>query len=136
MSWDLGHLMMEERLRELDRVHLHARQLRAPRRAPLRERVARALLRPRSRRSAPGALLAIRPAAAGDRRDLARLAELDECVLPEGELLVAEVDERLVAAVPVAGGDAIVDPFVDTTGVVVLLRLRAAQLASGSRLAA
>jgi hypothetical protein len=62
------------------------------------------------------------------RLDVRRLAELDGARAPSGRLLVAEADGELVAAVPLAGGPAIADPFRHTTAIVSLLGLRAAQL--------
>src|SRR6476620_7749675 len=64
----------------------------------------------------------IRRSHASDRAALQRLAQLDSRRLAEGELLVAEVDGELRAALPLAGGGAIADPFVS------LLGLRAAQI--------
>ena len=55
--------------------------------------------------------LVLRRSSAEDAPALARLARLDSAARPRGEMLVAEVDERLVAAVPVDGGRAIADPF-------------------------
>ena len=62
----------------------------------------------------------IRRSHASDRAALRRLAE--------GELLVAEVDGELRAALPLAGGGAIADPFRPTAPLVSLLGLRAAQI--------
>ena len=39
-------------------------------------------------------------------------------------MLVAEIDERIVAAVPLDGGRAIADPFRPTADIVELLRTR------------
>jgi hypothetical protein len=49
----------------------------------------------------------IRTAQAADANDLRRLAELDSSRMPNGPLLVGEVDGELVAAVPIAGGPGI-----------------------------
>ena len=43
-------------------------------------------------------------------------------------MLLGELDGELVAAVPIAGGPAIADPFLKTSAFVSLLGLRAAQL--------
>ena len=48
-------------------------------------------------------------------------------------MLVAEVDERIVAAVPVDGGRAIADPFRPTADIVELLQARAELLAPSAR---
>lgn len=70
--------------------------------------------------------VALRRATFGDSAALARLAQLDETAAPAGDVLLAELDGRLVAALPLAGGEAIADPFVPTQEIVALLRLRAA----------
>ena len=70
----------------------------------------------------------IRRSRAGDRAELRRLAQLDSRRLAEGELLVAEVDGELRAALPLEGGNAIADPFRPTAPIVSLLGLRAAQI--------
>jgi hypothetical protein len=64
----------------------------------------------------------------GDDPELERLAALSERPLPLGRLVLALVEGRIVAALPVAGGCAIRDPFVKTHHLVRLLELRAAQL--------
>ncbi|HZQ81128.1 MAG TPA: hypothetical protein VFB25_04015 [Gaiellaceae bacterium] len=56
------------------------------------------------------------------------LAALSEQPVPAGRLVVALLDGRLVAALPVAGGCALRDPFVRTAHLMRLLELRAAQL--------
>jgi hypothetical protein len=70
----------------------------------------------------------IRRSRAADHQELVRLAQLDSRRLAEGDLLVAEVEGELRAAVPVAGGRAIADPFRPTAPLVSLLGLRAAQI--------
>jgi hypothetical protein len=70
----------------------------------------------------------IREARPADADALSRLAELDSARVPAGRILVGEVDGELVAAVPMAGGPAIADPFRPTSALVSLLGLRAAQL--------
>ena len=62
-----------------------------------------------------------------DRSSVLELAELDGHAAPEGEALLAEVDGRLWAAVGVADGVAVADPFVPAGEVLDLLRLRAEQ---------
>jgi hypothetical protein len=87
----------------------------------------------RVRRAAPPALGAVtmRLASAEDDRALDRLAQLDSGSRPAGPLLVAEVDGTLVAALPLAGGGPVTDPFRATTELVPLLELRADQLTGG-----
>ena len=65
-----------------------------------------------------------------DHAAVLRLAALDSKAYDGGELVLAERGGELVAAVPVAGGDALADPFRPTAEVVALLELRAAQLRS------
>ena len=55
------------------------------------------------------ASLTIRHANAADEADLTRLAALDSSRVPSGELLVAQLDGNLVAALSVDTGAAIVD---------------------------
>ena len=71
-----------------------------------------------------GDRLVLRRAAAEDGPALARLARLDSAPRPSGEMLVAEFDGRIVAAVPYAGGRPIADPFRPTADIVELLRAR------------
>lgn len=59
---------------------------------------------------------------------LVRLAQLAESPLPSGKALVAEVDGELWAALPLATGKMLVDPFRPSSEVRQLLSLRAAQL--------
>jgi hypothetical protein len=59
---------------------------------------------------------------------LAQLGELSEQPVPTGRLVVALLDGRLVAALPVAGGPVLRDPFVRTAHLIGLLELRAKQL--------
>jgi len=81
----------------------------------------------RARTSSPGPLarLVLRRAAAEDEAALVRLARLDGARRPSGQMLVAEVEDQIVAAVPFDGGRAIADPFRPTADIVELLRARA-----------
>lgn len=74
----------------------------------------------------------LRRSGAADRGRLNELAELDSAPVPLGPMLVAEVDGRLRAALPLDGSRAIIDPFHRGSELVELLRLRARQLASGA----
>lgn len=76
----------------------------------------------------PADRLTIRAATTGDRPQLVQLAELTERHVPEGPVLVAQVDTELIAAVPVAGGEALIDIRRGTADVVQLLELRSKQL--------
>jgi hypothetical protein len=77
---------------------------------------------------APSEPVLIRAASPRDRRRLRRLAQLDSAPEPRGAMLVAEREGALVAAVPLAGGRVIADPFELTADAVSLLELRRAQL--------
>jgi hypothetical protein len=71
--------------------------------------------------------LVIRPAYPDDEAALARVARLDsQRPLRRGSVLLAEQDGRILAALSVADGRAIADPFAPTADLVALLRLRAA----------
>ncbi|HXG77575.1 MAG TPA: hypothetical protein VNJ53_13500 [Gaiellaceae bacterium] len=74
----------------------------------------------------------IRLRRAGDERALAELAQLESRPLPEGPLVVAELDGSLVAALPLAGREpALADPFRPTRELVGLLEVRRRQLRTG-----
>jgi len=81
-----------------------------------------------SKRWAP---LVIRLDVAADAVALRRLAYLDSARPIAGQVVLAEQDGHVVAAVSLADGRAIADPFVATSDIVLLLRLRAAQLNNG-----
>lgn len=70
----------------------------------------------------------MRYASAADVGALHQLAELDCASAPAGPALVAEIDGRLRAALPLDGGQAIADPGHGGLDLVELLRLRALQL--------
>ena len=72
--------------------------------------------------------VAIRPAQTADEPAIERLAQLETAAAPCGELLLAEADGEVVAALPVNGGRPLADPFRRTAAVVELLALRARQL--------
>jgi hypothetical protein len=63
-----------------------------------------------------------------DDPQLERLAVLAERSLPNGRLVIAAVAGQIVAALPLAGGPALRDPFARTADLMPLLELRAAQL--------
>ena len=72
--------------------------------------------------------LVIRRLEGDDLAAAKRLAQLDSSPLPEGDLLGALVEGRLLAAISLQGGESIADPFSRTTELRALLELRAAQL--------
>ena len=72
--------------------------------------------------------IAIRRARPEDARAVRELSELDSARPLAGDVLLAEVGGRPVAAVDVATGKAVADPFVPSEPAVSLLRTRAHQL--------
>jgi hypothetical protein len=80
-----------------------------------------------SLRDDAGAELTVRPARFADDDALARLAALDSArPLARGQVLVAEVDGRIVAAVSLHDGRAVADPFAPSADAVEILRVHAA----------
>ena len=77
--------------------------------------------------------LTLRLADDRDTRRLRILAQLDSAPVPSGPMLIAEVDGRLRAALPLDGGEPIADPFRRSADLIELLRARAAQLAGPDR---
>ncbi|MBV9797363.1 MAG: hypothetical protein JO039_04875 [Solirubrobacterales bacterium] len=77
----------------------------------------------------PVTRVTLRYASAADADRLRALARLDSGRVPSGQSLVAEIDGRLRAALPLDGGAPIVDPSHCGAELVELLRLRASQLA-------
>jgi hypothetical protein len=77
----------------------------------------------------PVTRVTLRYAGAADGPGLKHLAELDSALAPSGPALVAEVDGRLRAALPLDGGRPIADPFHRGAELIELLRTRARQLA-------
>jgi hypothetical protein len=70
----------------------------------------------------------VRLAAAADSPALNRLAQLDSASAPSHPILLAELSGQAVAAVSLADGAVVADPFVPTAELVALLKLRARQL--------
>jgi hypothetical protein len=66
----------------------------------------------------------LRTATAADAAEVTRLATIDSASVPSGPLLLAEVDGELRAALSIADGGVIADPFVPTANLVELLRTR------------
>ena len=69
----------------------------------------------------------MRAARGSDGRALARLAALDSKAAPRGEVLVAEVDGAIQAALQLDRGVVYADPFRRTADLVALLELRAGE---------
>lgn len=76
----------------------------------------------------PTGPLIIRLATVTDHAALERLAELDSTEPLIGAALIAELGERLVAARSLTTDREIADPFLPTSEIVELLRIRARQL--------
>src|SRR5919107_3216114 len=72
--------------------------------------------------------IVIRPAREDDAPALRRLAQLDGARLPEGDLLVAEADGELRAALRIADRAYVADPFYPSKELVGLLDMRAKRL--------
>ena len=60
--------------------------------------------------------------------DLRRLAELDSQLPLRGRVVIGDIDGTPAAAIALADDRLIADPFVDTTGLTSLLRMRAESL--------
>jgi hypothetical protein len=72
--------------------------------------------------------LTLRPAGDADRAALDRMAEMEEAERLTGEVLVAELDGYVIAALSIADDRAVADIFRSTGGIVRLLRERRVQL--------
>jgi hypothetical protein len=81
----------------------------------------------------PATDLTIRYAFPDDAAAIAALAAVDSQSVPEGVLLVAEVDGEMWAAVSLTAKGAIADPFRPAADVVALLQARARQLRKADR---
>lgn len=77
--------------------------------------------------------IAIRRAVSDDHAVLERIAALDSATVLTGDILIAHVDDEPQAAIEIATGIAIADPFRPTKHLVELLSLRAALLRKESR---
>jgi hypothetical protein len=77
--------------------------------------------------------IAIRAATSGDARTLVRLAALDSAPVPDGPVLLAEVDGQARAAIALRDGRVVADPFERTAELASLLRLQAENVAGERR---
>jgi hypothetical protein len=75
--------------------------------------------------SAPISELTIREATAADAPAISHLAELDTSRIPAGPMVVAESGGELLAAMSIADGQAVADPFRPTAELVAILRMQA-----------
>jgi hypothetical protein len=123
---ELGHPPRPQTSHERELDALAARAARRTPRPPLFERLA---LRRLCRTVAvTDGAVTIRHATEADRPALARIAVMEGRPLPGGPALVAQVDDRIVAGLPLATEEPLADPFRARRDVVQLLRVRAAQL--------
>lgn len=83
--------------------------------------------------SGPSEAVALRLCRVADDETLERLAILEGRPAPAGRYVVAEVDGEVVAAVSLASGSVLADPFRPTGHLLPLLELRASQLAPEAR---
>jgi hypothetical protein len=72
--------------------------------------------------------LTVRVATQRDGEAVRLLAALEGVTMPRGPVLVAQVGDEVVAALPLTGGPALADPFRRSAQYVELLRVRARQL--------
>jgi hypothetical protein len=100
-----------ERIADLHRSAAAARRVTQPVEQPKRARV-----------------IALRLAGADEADELKRLAGVDSARPLLGDSIVALVDGRLVAAMSLADGRLIANPFVPTADAAALLRTRATQV--------
>src|SRR4051794_41894593 len=70
----------------------------------------------------------IRRAGAEDEEALRRLADLDSTRVPDGPVLMAEINGQPVAAISVLSGESFAHPFVPTQELRRLLEVRASQV--------
>jgi hypothetical protein len=79
----------------------------------------------------PTSVVTLRSATADDLAALGRLAALDSARVPSLPALIAEVDSEPRAAVSLADGTTVADPFQLTNALVRMLEMRAEQLRDG-----
>ena len=109
--------MAEQRSKEL-RDYASARRLAGQRRFSLTARPA----------DRPLDEVSIRRLGEADTEALDRVAGRDSAARPVGEVLGAEIDGELIAAISITTGELVADPFVRTEAARSLLLLRATQL--------
>jgi hypothetical protein len=80
-----------------------------------------------------GLTITIRVAKGRDAPAVERLAALESQPVPDGRLVIAERDGELVAAMPLAGGELLADPFHRTAEIGELLGLWARRLREEER---
>jgi hypothetical protein len=83
--------------------------------------------------TARDSIIALRLARHDERALMRRLADLDDAAPLGGEVLAAFVDGEAVAALSLADGRSVANPFVPTADLLALLRLRAEHLSRAPR---
>jgi hypothetical protein len=83
--------------------------------------------------SLPTPTISIRPATANDGRTLVRPGRARQLPVPFGQVLIAEVDGQPKAALSLADGRVVADPFSRTAELVGLLRMHAGAVAERAR---
>ena len=116
MNMDLNYALAQERIDDLHRAGERERRATATRAA--------------ERGDHPLTIRMSRPADSGP---VTRVARLDSQWPPGEPLLVAEVDDEIVAALSLGSGVVVANPFKRTADVVALLHLRAEQLTLPAR---
>ena len=111
MNTDLNYALAQERIDDLHRAGERERRATATQAA--------------ERGDHPLTIRMSRPADSGP---ITRVARLDSQWPPGEPLLVAEVDDEIVAALSLGSGVVVANPFKRTADVVALLHLRAEQL--------
>jgi hypothetical protein len=72
--------------------------------------------------------ITIRPTRPTDMDEVRRVAQRDTRAVPEGDLLVAIADGEIRAAISVADGEVVADPFHHTEELVRMLAMRRQQM--------
>ena len=116
MNMDLNYALAQERIDDLHRAGERERRATATRAA--------------ERGDHPLTIRMSRPADSGP---VTRVARLDSQWPPGEPLLVAEVDDEIVAALSLETGVVVANPFKRTADVIALLHLRAEQLTLPAR---
>ena len=116
MNMDLNYALAQERIDDLHRAGERERRATATQAA--------------ERGDHPLTIRMSRPADSGP---ITRVARLDSQWPPGEPLLVAEVDDEIVAALSLGSGVVVANPFKRTADVVALLHLRAEQLTLPAR---
>lgn len=133
MATSLNALAAQEHIADLHRA-ANRDANRAENRAANGRRNGRAGLR-RAHRKTPGpagSTAAVRFTYPDEARTLQRLAQLDDAAELTGEILVATIDDDVVAGLSLDDGRVVANPFVLTSGAVELLR-RNAKALTGQR---